>query len=329
MKSAVLVLLVHLFCAGAVSAQVTTHPSTTSPADKPSDKRPPVANERESLTPPRQWAFYVTLANVFDSNVNRDEDKIRSFGAVGGVGLYYRNRAEDPTFEFNYEVGQHRFSGTDRWNRTSHKFLASHERELSRRFTAETTGEISLKGSTEDRDLTDSYNAEQVLEYRITRRHRLNLSGVFRHRRYEDDPERNAINLYAEGGYEQRLRGNRSLEMSYRYETNDARSTRHDYIRRTFGAEFTTPLTRGGRLQMEARYRPRSYISRLVEVDDDDREELRRDRTWTFGAEWRRPVSRGLELGLLYHFETRSSNDPDRNYKSHLTAMTLTYRWWR
>ncbi len=328
MKSAVLVLLVHLFCLGIVNAQDTTRPGTASPSDKPSDKRPPVTTESESPTPPRRWAFYVTLANVFDSNVNRDEDRIRSFGAVGGAGIYYRNRAEDPTFEFNYEIGQHRYSGTDRWNRTSHKFLASHERELSRRFTTETTGEISLKGSTEDRDLTDSYNAEQALEYRITRRHRLNLSGVLRHRRYGDDVGRNAINLYAEGGYEQRLGGNRNLEMSYRYETNNARNARNDYIRRTYKTEFTTPLTRGGRLQVEARYRPRSYRERLVEVEDD-REELRRDRTWVFGGEWRRPVSQGLELGLLYHFETRSSNDPDRSYKSHLTAMTLTYRWWK
>jgi len=328
MKKAVLVLLVHLLCASIAGAQVKPAPDINPPADKPSEKLPPVTGERESLTPPRRWAFYVTMSSVFDSNINRDEDKIKSFGGVGGAGIYYRNHAEKPTFEFNYEVGQHRFSGTDRWNRTSHKFLASHERELSRRFTTETVGEISLKGSTEDRDLTDSYNAEQALEYRITRRHRLNLSGVFRHRRYGDDPGRNAINLYAEGGYEHRLGGNRSWEVSYRYETNNARNARNDYIRRTYAAEFTTPLTRRGRLQVEARYRPRSYISRLVEVDDD-REELRRDRTWVFGAEWRRPVSRGLELGLLYRFETRSSNDPDRNYKAHLTGMTLTYRWWR
>lgn len=278
----------------------------------------------------KRWSFYLTLSGLFDSNINHDEDDINDYGAVAGAGVYFRNRAENPNFEFNYEVGQHAYKNTDQWDRTSHNLRAWSENRLGKRWISETTGEISIKGSTEDRELANRYSFSQFFQYRLTRNNRFNIGGAYRLRRYEDR-RRDSTNPYGEAGYERRF-GRRKLEFSYRYEKNNAREVnRYSYIRWTYGAEFTTPLFRGGRLDIEARYRPQKY-ARLIEIELPNGRDIdvpRRDKRWIFSAEWRRKVWRDLELGLVYKYEQRNSNDEDRNFKAHAAGAVFTYRWWR
>jgi hypothetical protein len=193
----------------------------------------------------------------------------------------------------------------------------------------ETSGEIGLKGSTEDRELADRYMLEQEFQFRLSKQNRLNFGGALRLKRYDDNPGRNAFNPYVEGGFEQRLGGGRKWEIGYRYETNRSQNERFKYIRWTYSAEFTTPLMRQGWLTVEAKYRPQKY-ARLVEIeleDGDDIEVPRRDQRWILGAEWRFPLWRNLELGANYKFETRSSNDPDKKFNAHLMGVSLMYRW--
>lgn len=298
-----------------------------------SEARPANSGEPETASSEgKHWAFYLTLSGIFDSNINHDEDDINDYGAVAGAGVYFRNRSERPNFEFNYEIGRHEYKNTDRWDRTSHNIRVRSENRLREKWVSDTEGEISIKGSTEDRELADRYSISQFFQYRLTRENRFNFGGAYRIKRYSDDPRRNAANPYLEGGYERRFTGNRKLEFSYRYEENRARDeSRYSYIRWTYGAEFETPLFKGGRLQVEARYRPQKY-ARIIEIElpnGKDIEVTRRDRRWIFSADWRRIVWRDLELGLIYKYEQRNSNDEDRNFKAHAAGVIFTYRWWK
>ncbi len=280
----------------------------------------------------KHWSFYLTFSGLLDSNINHDEDDINDYGLVSGAGVYFRNRSKNPNFEFSYEIGQHGYKNTNNWDRTSHNLRAWSENKLGKRWVSDTSGEISFKGSTEDRELANRYSLSQFFQYRLTRSNRFNFGGAYRLKRY-DDTRRNSTSPYGEVGYERRFsNGKRKLEFSYRYEENRAREVnRYSYIRWTYGAEFVTPLFKKGRLDIKARYRPQKY-ARLVEIELPNGDEIdvpRRDKRWIFSADWRRPLSRNLELGLIYKYEQRNSNDPDRNFKARAAGAVFTYRWWR
>ena len=279
----------------------------------------------------KRWMFYLTFSGAYYSNINHDETDIDDYGIVPGAGVYFRNRPNNPNFEFRYEIGQHAYRKTDRWDRTSHSLQIKSENEISNKWISETEGEITLKGSNEDRELTNRYSLTQFFQYRWTRSDRFNFGGSYRLKRGYDDPLRNSVNPYLEASYERRFSGGRNFEVSYRYDWNRAGLERFDYIRWTYGATFETPLFSGGRFRAEARFRPKKY-KRLIDLELPDGDEIevpRFDKTWIFSAQWRRPISRNLELGLFYKYEQRNSNDFDKNFKSNAAGISLTYFWWR
>ena len=347
MKRVLLIFIVFsLFTVGTLAQNTnpkdekTTH-TTQAESDKTRPKNSDVS-EAKSVNTDRpvaaygegkHWSFYVVMAGLFDSNINQDEDDINDYGAVAGAGVYFRNRAERPNFEFTYEIGRHEYARTSRWERTSHRFAVRSENRLGKKWISETSGEMSFKGSTEDRELTDRYSLTQFFQYRLTRNHRFNFGGAYRIKRYiRLDRLRDSTNPYLEGGYETRFgNGRRKLEFSYRYEENNARSDRNSYIRWTYGTQFETPLFKKGRLVTELRYRPQQY-ARLIEIELPNARDIdvpRRDKRWIFAADWRRPLTQALELGLVYKYEQRDSNDDDRDFKAHAAGVVLTYRWWK
>ena len=280
----------------------------------------------------KHWSFYLTTSGRFDSNINHDQDDIDDYGFVGGIGVYFRNKAKNPNFEFEYEIGRQEYKNTSRWDRTSHSLRAWSENKLGKKWISTTRGEISLKGSTEDRELTNRYSVSQFFQYRLNNKNRFNIGGAYRLKRDDDDKRRDSTNPYLEAGYERRFsKGRRKLEFSYRYEENHARNERFDYIRRTYAAKYVTPLLKIGHLDLEARFRPQTN-ARLVRIELPNGKKInvpRRDKRWIYSADYRYPLSRTLELGLIYKYEQRNSNDPDRNFKAHAAVVVLTYRWWR
>lgn len=341
-----LILIVISLLTAVVSAQETNSSDkkpSASPTPAETDKRPKntevsEAKQANSSEPTggygegKHWSFYMTFSGLFDSNINHDLDDINDYGAVGGVGIYYRNRAKNPNFEFEYEIGRQEYKNTSMWDRTSHNLRAWSENKLGKKWISTTRGEISLKGSTEDRELTNRYSVSQFFQYRLNNENRFNIGGAYRLKRYDTDGDRrNSTNPYLETSYERRFKGSRKLEFSYRYEENRARDDRFSYIRRTYGAEYVTPLFKKGRLDLEARYRPQKY-ARLVEIKLPNGKKIdvpRMDKRWIYSADWRYPLSRALELGLIYKYERRDSNDPDKNFKAHAAGIVLTYRWWK
>lgn len=270
--------------------------------------------------------FTFTFNNLylFDDNINHSlDDPHETRGAVFGLQIDWKAPAAKPNFEISYEIARH-FHTADEWDRLSHDARVAWDQRLSKRWYLQAVGEVSLKGSTEDRDISDQYIFSPRLEYRFTRETRLRAYGAYRRREFDDDPTRNANNSYA--GIEYVYRGGvRRADLGFRYEVNRADSNRHHYTRWSYYADYTIPVGRGNRLTLEADYRPRRYDVRRVRVRDH--RELRFDKNWILSAEAGHLLFRTLEIFAGYRFETRSSNDLDKRFNEHSIFAGLAYRF--
>jgi hypothetical protein len=283
----------------------------------------------EGEKPPRRVWLFAKLSTVFDSNVEHDERRLRSFGLVPSLGFHFQNDAERPSFEAEYEVGFHRYTRTDSFDRVSQYFTTAYRRRLPGRFSSRTTGEVSLKGSSEDRDVNDQYSLAQQLQYRLTPSARVSAFAAYRVKRYPlVDAGKNAIDPYVGGKFQQELKGGREWELSYRYDKNRSQDPKDRYVRWTYEAQFSTPLFRARRdlLTVEARYSPRLY-ARQIKVDGG--RVPRKDRRWVFEVDYERPLARDVRLGLDYKYETRGSNDPDKGFDAHVFGVAFGFDWWR
>lgn len=287
------------------------------------------SQEEERASEARRLWFTMSLSGAFDSNIEDDERSLNSFGLVPSVGVHFQDDAEKPSFETDYEAAFHRYSNTSKYNRISQNLTSSYRRQLSRKWQARTTGEISLKGSSEDRDVNNQYVLEQQLQYRVNPANRLRLFGAYRVKRYPlDDIGKNAVDPYFGARFDQKLKGGRGWEILYRYDKNRSQDPKDYYVRRTFGAQFTTPLFRERRdqLTLDLRYAPRLY-ARQIKVDGV--RVPRRDERWTLDVLYERPLRQDVQMGLNYRYETRNSNDPEKKFNSHLFGMTFAFKWLR
>jgi hypothetical protein len=294
--------------------------STSTPLGQESEPpRRPIGPARKRLEP------YLSLTSVFDTNIDHDTRDVDSAGGVLGAGIVYRNSPVDPTVEINAEVAGHSYTNSSRWDRFSQKLNASWEYDLPGRWRFDTTGEISLKGSTEDRELSDQYVIIPRVAYRITSQTRVRVYGALRARRYDDDRDRNAFNRYVGVEFTERAAPDRRWEADLRYEVNETESPRQHYVRWTFGTEYSFLVADADRVNVEARYRMQRYPFRLVEVDDTDVQ--RRDHRWIPRISWTRPLRSDLDLRAGYILETRTSNDLNREFTAHLFTVTVIRRW--
>ena len=277
----------------------------------------------------RIWMFG-SLGSFFDTNILHDERGVNSFGLVPSIGFHFQDDAEKPSFTTEYEAGLHRYTGTNEFDRVSHYFNAEYRRRLGSRLSARTTGEVSLKGSSEDRDVNNQYSLEQQLQLRLGSSSRVSAFAAYRIKRYPlVDAEKNAIDPYVGGKFQQALSGGRELQFSYRYDRNRSQGEKDFYVRRTFEAQYSTPLSRAKHdlLTVEARYSPRHY-ARIIKTVDGTRAS-RLDRRWVLEAAYERPLKENVQLGLHYQFDKRTSNDPDKPFNAHLFGVTFGFKWWQ
>jgi hypothetical protein len=287
------------------------------------------SEEKEGEKRQRRVWLFARLSTVFDSNVEHDERRLRSFGFVPSLGFHFQDDAERPSFEAKYEVGFHRYTRTDSFDRVSQYFTAAYRKRLPGRFSSRTTAEVSLKGSSEDRDVNNQYSLEQQFQYRLGPAVRLSAFAAYRLKRYPlIDVGKNAIDPYVGGRLQQELKGGREWQLTYRYDKNRSQDPKDRYVRRTYEAQFSTPLfrTRRDLLTVEARYSPRLY-ARQIKVEGG--RAPRMDRRWVFEAEYERPLARDVRLGLDYRYETRDSNDPDKRFDAHVLGLSFDFDWWR
>ena len=295
-------------------------PPAQPPGQSPREPQPPSlpTDARKRFEP------YVAISSGFDSNVEHDTDDTDSVGGVLAGGFIFWNNPVDPTFELNAEVAGHQWSNSNQWDRLSQKVTASYEHDLPGRWSFDTTGELSFKGSSEDREISDQYVVIPRVAYRLSSQDRIRAYAGLRARRYDDDPGRNAFNRYVGVEFTERATPGRRIELDLRYEVNETENPRNHYNRWTFGVGYELPVGTE-RIEAEVRYRMQYYPFREVEVDDEDVN--RRDHRWIPKIAWTHPISSGLELRAGYVYETRTSNDLDREFNAHLVSIAFVRRW--
>jgi len=273
----------------------------------------------------RRFWFSATLATSFDTNIDHDPQGLSSYGVVPSLGVHFQNSVEKPSFEIEYEIAAHRYTNTKEWNRVSQSLAMSYRRQLFGRWSTRTEGEITLKGSSEDRELNNQYVLGQQLEYRVNKNSRLQLAGAYRVKRDPIDSGSNAIDPYVGVRFIQKLAGDKRWALSYRYDKNRSWDPKNRYIRWAYEAEFAMPIhDRRNRLSFDLTYKPRLY-ARTIKVDGERVPRL--DRRWIFETQFERLLRSDLQMVFLYRFERRDSNDPEKEFQSHQAGFALTYRW--
>jgi len=272
----------------------------------------------------RLW-FSATLATSFDTNINHDPLGVNSFGLVPSLGVHFQNSVEKPSFEIEYEIAAHNYTNSKEWDRVSQNLVTSYRKHLFGGWSTLTEGEITLKGSSEDRELNNQYVLRQQLEYRINANSRLQLVGAYRIKRDPLDSGSNAIDPYAGVRFIQKLAGDKRWALSYRYDKNRSWDPKNRYIRWAYEAEFAMPIVdRRNRLSFDLTYKPRLY-GRTIKVEGE--RVPRRDERWIFETQFERVLRSDLRLVFMYRFERRDSNDPDKDFRSNQAGVALTYRW--
>ena len=253
-----------LLCSSSTRAQLDTASSEIQPG--------PSNAVRKSLAEPEVWRrrlwFSATLATSFDTNINHDPQGVRSVGLIPSLVVHFQNNVEKPSFELEYEIAAHNYTNTDEWDRVSQNFVMSYRKHLFGGWSTRTETEITIKGSSEDRELNNQYVLGQQLEYRINANNRLQFAAAYRIKRDPLDSGSSAIDPYAGVRFIRKLAGDKRLALSYRYDKNRSRDPRNRYIRWAYDAEFATPIVdRRSRISFDFTYKPRLY-GRTVKVDD-------------------------------------------------------------
>jgi hypothetical protein len=314
-----------LLCLYAAPAAAQS-PGGASPLVAPADGAPARGDGGAGESP----VFWVEagFGTVFDTNLEHDETNVKSFGFLPSIAFHFQDQESRPALELDYEVAPSAYTNTERFDRVSHALTARFERRLFGRWSAVTEGEASIRGSSEDRDVSNQFIASQRIVYRLTSSLRIEPFYGYRVRRYpEDSSGQDAVNPHFGARLRQRFEGGRRITAGYRYDWNRSQDPRYRYIRRTWEVEYVTPLFgRSDRLTVEGAYKQRTYAARFVEVGDG--EVPRRDANWwVLEAGWERPLGRGLGLELRYKFERRGSNDEEKIFSAHQLGGGIFYRW--
>ena len=323
-------MLILMLMVASVSAQDSGQQPTEIAARSSESPPPPLPVAQTAapapVRPPTRFVPFSVVSTVLDSNINHDADDLGSFGMVAGLGATFKNDPQRPTLEVEYEAGFHRYANTDRWNRVSHHLRAAWERRLNRRFTFEQVGEVSIKGSTEDHELSNQAVVSPRLEYRLVSWLRIRGVGVWRVKRYDDTPDRNAFNRYAALELIGRPQSGLRWTIGGRGELNAAESERQRYERWTWYVDASLPVGRRDRIEVGGRYLRQHYPYRLVDVSGGP-DVPRQDARVEPEIAWYHVLGDRVELRAGYAFDSRDSNDPRRVYRSHQTVFSILTRW--
>ena len=323
-----------LSCAAVLPVEAQVHspprkpPATSGPRipEKPQPGKPAKVDSARVTSRWRPFRLGVFSSEVYDTNIERNKvDAIRSNGFVIGGGARYQSAEIRPGITAAYEIARHSYTRSDQFDRISHNLSTVLSRRLSKSLTAETIGEIALKGSSEDRDVGDQYSVLPRLSYKLDPALRLRAYASYRIRKYASDSDRDAHNRYVGAELRSDVGRQSRAEVGYRFETNSARAARRSYTRRTYYADLTRSFGRDDDLYAELRYRSQRYDKRLIAVNGIT--EPRHDHRITPTIEWTHRFGGGFSMIANYNFENRTSNDADKGYLDHVFALTGRYDW--
>lgn len=270
------------------------------------------------------------VTNVYDSNIEHDSTNLGSYGVVVGGNGRFRSQASGPAVQLEYGIAVHQYTATDRWDRVSQIGRAGVDAPVGKHLLFGLTGEIFLKGSSEDREIGDQYAILPRVEIRPTDNTRFRVITAYRKRYYGESSGSNATNRYVTFDSRIRLNGG-TLEGAARFEENLPKLTRLRFQRQTFTGRYGWTVGERSELIAGVEYRPVRYPERTVDIEDDEgetiREEVRRDTRWKPHLIWLREWTRKLRTDLEYEYEWRLSNDPDKRYRGHVLTLTTAVLW--
>ena len=271
--------------------------------------------------PSTAWVAKVSADLVYDTNIERDDTSQHSIGRILAVGLRYRKERKHDALFGAYDAALHEYSNSDTYDRTSHQIALGYSRELNKKWDFEIEGEVSFKGSNDDRELFDQRSIKASLKYSLTKQMDLIFEQGYRDRSYTDAGE-DANNIYSELTWRKDLDKDRRLEFSARTESNIAFDRKYDFRRLTYGADYRQQISRADQIEIEARYRFRNYAFR-----EGDGSALRSDKNFIFGVTYDRALTDNWILSLGYRYEKRHSNDSDKLFDESRFIIGLTHRW--
>ena len=311
-------------------------PPTAVPAATAS---PPDPREDPSFWQSTDIDVEAGLANVYESNIGHDPEPTPSFGLVPALEARARRPLGGGRLSVEYGLAQHAYSNTDEWDRTSHELVAGFEADVLDDLETLTEAEVSLGGSSEDRELANQYQLRQSLELSLSQakgpgsadalRFRLGAYGTLRYKTVPGDPDDSAFKPNVGLVFQQRWPEGLRLELEARLETNREQKERGNYRRATYALELRLPVSPSlGEVEVDVRRRRKSYLARLAEDEDgDDTDQLREDTQWTLGLEWRHELLHHLSLTLGAEHEWRASNDADKHYAASVVLVGVDYRF--
>ena len=286
------------------------------PADDPS-------RLRRSRPLPSNVKVDLQFASIYDSNVDHSDEPDQAYGLVPAAKVTLRSSSKNPLFTGAYVIARHNYPDAERWTRTSHMGTIDFEPEPNDWFRPSTSAEISIRGSSEDRDVSNQYRIEQDLEFRLTRDYRLSVYGDLIWKKIPDSPIDDAFKPRVGAAFERRGDDGSQWELDIRREWNEEKEARGEYDRWKIETSYRFPLTKSVLAQAEVEYRRKTYRDRFIEIEEE--EFLRKDNRWTLGAFVAKRFRYGVVVEVGYRYETNDSNDPDKLYGAHLVNMTVGY----
>jgi hypothetical protein len=270
-------------------------------------------------------SVFLTTTGMYDSNIEHDATDQQTYGGALGLGLTLERSGRVHGIEAQYEVAAHRYATTDRWNRISQQFEGAYTLKPAPWLRLQTAVEGSLKGNSEDRDLGNQYALKPRLELRPTRLTSIRFTGAYRLKQDERERAKDADNTYLAVEIRQGRESGGELTLGVRRESNHSNGLDDRYRRMLYTLELSSPSSARDVLVFTANYREQRYRYRRVDVSGVSL--LRRDQRVTAGLEFTHRFTPAMESTLGYAFETRGSNDPEKEYVAHLVSFAVRHRW--
>ncbi len=290
--------------------------------------RPPSRTSDSSVAPHgpafSRFSAASSMLSRLDDNVNRDSLGVRSVGFSMALGARFESSVLRPGLLLEYDVALHRYTATTRFNRVSQRARSTLSRRLAGRITAELVTEGTLKGSSEDRDVSDQLAVMPRIDVRLTGVERLRIGIAQRWRRFPTDSLQDAQNRYVAIELRHRLTNGTTFSIEVRSEYNDARSTRFDFRRTAYTGGVAASLARRLTFEAEMQYRTQVYPGRFFKLDRQDVARLDHRLQPSAGMHVHYAIA---DLDLRYEPEWRNSNDRRRNMAQHVLIVGLRRRW--
>ena len=274
--------------------------------------------------PSNRISYSSSLVSRVDDNVNRDTSRLTSIGAAAGVSVRFESRPVRPTLAVEYGIAIHRYSATTRFNRVSQRLRSTLSSRVTHWLTVELVGEGALKGSSEDRDVSDQVTLLPRAEFRLTDANRARVGVSQRWRRYPTDSVQNAVNRYVVAELRHTLGGGASIETEARLEGNDARGARFDYRRSSVSCTYSAPLGPVLAFELGMQYRIQEYSGRVVRINRVDHRRVDHRIEPSAALALRLGAS---AIALSYDPEWRRSNDPAKVIDQQILQLSVRHRW--